>query len=127
MCIRDRYIADAIKNGACAIVHSEDVEFIPNVTYIRVENPREIFAKLSNIISDYPSRKMDLVAVTGTNGKTTTSKLVAYLIERLFGPCANIGTDGANVAGEIIPTSNTTPDITEINSCLLYTSDAADE
>lgn len=113
-----KYILDAIKNGAAAIVHSEDVEFIPNITYIRVENPREIFAKLSNIISDYPSRKMDLVAVTGTNGKTTTSKLAAYLIERLFGPCANIGTDGANVAGEIIPTSNTTPDITEVNRIL---------
>ena len=113
-----KYIAEAIKAGACAIVHSEDVEFVPNITYIRVENPRKSLADLSNIITDFPSRKMDLVAVTGTNGKTTTSKLVAYLIERLFGPCANIGTDGANVAGEIIPTSNTTPDITEINRIL---------
>ena len=113
-----KYIPEAIKAGACAIVHSEDMEFIPNITYIRVENPRKILADLSNIISDFPSRKMDLVAVTGTNGKTTTSKLVAYLIERLFGPCANIGTDGAKVAGEIIPTSNTTPDITEINRIL---------
>lgn len=75
-------------------------------------------AEISNLITDFPSEKLNVIGVTGTNGKTTTSKLIAYLIGKIFGPCANIGTDGANVGGEIIETSNTTPDITEINKVL---------
>lgn len=112
------YIEDAIKNGARAIIHSKDVAFLPGISYFRVKNPRKTFADLSNILTGYPSKKMDLVAVTGTNGKTTTSKLIAFLIEKIFGPCANIGTDGARIKDELIDTPNTTPDISFINKIL---------
>lgn len=112
------YIDQAIKNGAKAVIFTEDIDIIGGITYIKVENPRDTFARISNIINDYPSKKMNLVAVTGTNGKTTTSKLIAFLIGRIFGKCANIGTDGADIDGEIIPTSNTTPDINILNKIL---------
>ncbi len=113
-----KYIDEAIKNGAKAIIHTEDVDFIDGITYLKVADSRDALAKVSNFITDFPSEKLTVIGVTGTNGKTTTSKLIAYLIEKIFGPCANIGTDGANVDGEIIETSNTTPDITEINRIL---------
>lgn len=113
-----KYIDEAINKGARAIIHSEDVEFREGITYLKVTDPREALAEVSNLITGYPSEKLTVIGVTGTNGKTTTSKLIAYLIEKVFGPCANIGTDGANIDGEIIETSNTTPDITEINRIL---------
>ena len=113
-----KYIDEAIEKGAKAIVHTEEVEYREGITYLKVEDPRETLAEISNLITDFPSEKLNVIGVTGTNGKTTTSKLIAYLIEKIFGPCANIGTDGANVGGEIIETSNTTPDITEINKVL---------
>lgn len=113
-----KYINEAIEKGAKAIVHIDDVEYREGITYLKVVDPRETLAQISNLITDFPSEKLNVIGVTGTNGKTTTSKLIAYLIEKIFGPCANIGTDGANVGGEIIETSNTTPDITEINKVL---------
>ena len=113
-----KYIDEAIEKGAKAVIHTEEVEYREGITYLKVEDPRETLAEISNLITDFPSEKLNVIGVTGTNGKTTTSKLIAYLIEKIFGPCANIGTDGANVGGEIIETSNTTPDITEINKVL---------
>lgn len=114
-----KYVDEAIKNGAKAIIHTEDVDFVDGISYLRVGDSRKTLADISNIITDFPSRKLKLVGVTGTNGKTTTSKLTAFLIERLFGKCANLGTDGGVFGENLVETSNTTPDITEINDFLL--------
>ncbi len=113
-----KYIDEAIKNGAKAVIHTEEIVPRDGITYLKVADPRKTLADISNIITDFPSRKLKLIGVTGTNGKTTTSKLIAFLIERLFGKCANLGTDGAMIGDEVISTSNTTPDITEINEFL---------
>lgn len=112
------YIASAIKKGASLIIHTEDVTYEEGISYIRVNDPRKALAQISNLIYDFPSRKMELVAVTGSNGKTTTSRLIAFLMGEIFGDSASIGTNNALVGDEIIPTSNTTPDITEVNRIL---------
>lgn len=112
------YIASAIKKGASLIIHTEDVTYEEGISYIRVNDPRKALAQISNLIYDFPSRKMELVAVTGSNGKTTTSRLIAFLMGEIFGDSSSIGTNNALVGDEIIPTSNTTPDITEVNRIL---------
>lgn len=112
------YIASAIKKGASLIIHTEDVTYEEGISYIRVNDPRKALAQISNLIYDFPSKKMELVAVTGSNGKTTTSRLIAFLMGEIFGDSASIGTNNALVGDEIIPTSNTTPDITEVNRIL---------
>ena len=110
-----KYIDDAIDRGARAIVYEDDIKLREGISYIKVKNSRKTFADISNIIYDFPSKKMKLIAVTGTNGKTTVSKLCQFLVDKILGPCANIGTDGAVVADELIHTDNTTPDINVIN------------
>ena len=105
-----RYIDEAIKKGARAIIHTEEIDYRDGISYLRVVDPRKTLADVSNIITDFPSRKLKLVGVTGTNGKTTTSKLVAYLIDKLFGKCANLGTDGGILGDKVMETSNTTPE-----------------
>lgn len=113
-----KYINQAINKGASLIVHTEDISYQEGISYIKVEDPRKTLAQISNLIYDYPSKKMDIVAVTGSNGKTTTSRLISFLMGEIFGKSASIGTDKAVLYDEEIPTTNTTPDITEVNRIL---------
>jgi len=106
-----QYIHQAIQNGAAVIVAEPGIEFVHlTVPVIEVKNLREqvgIFA--ANFYAN-PSRYMDLVGVTGTNGKTTTSQLLAQLLRVLRGQCGAIGTLGIGL-NEIEKTPGlTTPD-----------------
>ncbi|MDY6065830.1 MAG: UDP-N-acetylmuramoyl-L-alanyl-D-glutamate--2,6-diaminopimelate ligase [Finegoldia sp.] len=112
------YIDKAIEKGAGLIVHTKDIEKKEGISYAKVKNSRVAFAEISNILSDNPSKKMTIVGVTGTNGKTTTSFLIYFLLKKLTGHCANIGTNGAYLDDDLIESSNTTPEIDEINSIL---------
>ncbi|NQU16794.1 MAG: UDP-N-acetylmuramoyl-L-alanyl-D-glutamate--2,6-diaminopimelate ligase, partial [Candidatus Saganbacteria bacterium] len=74
------YISQAIKNGAKLIVAEKDCEVPKGVEKKIVPNARKALAELSNEYYDYPSKKLTLIGITGTNGKTTT----AYLIEAIL-------------------------------------------
>lgn len=98
------YIASAIEKGASLVIHTADIKREDGISYIKVADPRKSLAQISNLIYDFPSKKMDLVAVTGSNGKTTTSRLISFLMGEIFGDSASIGTNNAVVGDEIIPT-----------------------
>lgn len=113
------YIENALENGASTIVYTnDDVEFKNGINYIKVEDARLALAKISNFLSDFPSKSLRMIGVTGTNGKTTTANIVSFLLNKLGEPCANIGTDGAFFNGKTLPTEHTTPEITDINYIL---------
>lgn len=113
-----KFIDSAINKGAKTIIHTEDIDYIDGINYIKVADARKVTSEISNILAYYPSRKMTVVGVTGTNGKTTTSSLIYFLMKEIFGKATNIGTDGAFVNGDRQDTSNTTPDIFFINKIL---------
>lgn len=113
------YIENALENGASTIVYTNDnVEFKNGINYIKVEDARLALAKISNFLSDFPSKSFRMIGVTGTNGKTTTANIISFLLNKLGESCANIGTDGAFFNGKTLPTEHTTPEITDINYIL---------
>ena len=110
-----KYIDDAIKNGAKTIVYQNDIDLKDGINYIKVADSRYALAQISNILEDFPSKKMTVVGVTGTNGKTTTATTIYYLMKEIYGNATNIGTDGTFIGDERSDTSNTTPDIYLLN------------
>jgi len=105
-----KYIDDAIKNGASTVVYQNDIDIEEGINYIKVKDTRLALSQISNVLEDFPSKKMTVVGVTGTNGKTTTATTIYYLMREIYGNATNIGTDGTFIGDEYSETSNTTPD-----------------
>lgn len=110
-----KYIPYAILNGAKTIIYQNDIEFEPGINYIRVADSRKALSDISNILEDNPSKKMTVIGVTGTNGKTTTATSIYYLMKEIYGQATNIGTDGTFIGEVKTDNSNTTPDIYLMN------------
>lgn len=105
--------------GAAAIVCEEFPERLEsNVTYIRVANTAIALGLLASQWWGNPSRKLKLVGVTGTNGKTTTATLI-YEMARLMGYKAGLLSTVCNyIDDEAVPTNQTTPDPLTLNELL---------
>ncbi len=112
------YIRDAIINGAIAIITEEDTN-ITHVTVIRVKNTRRAMAVLANKFFDYPSEKLQLVGITGTNGKTSTSYMVKNILEKANNKVGVIGTIANWIGEKRIETKLTTPEAIDFQA-LLY-------
>ena len=105
------FIGKAIALGASLVVCQEFPNEIPaNVTFCRVADSRNIAALSAHRFYDYPSSKMKVVGVTGTNGKTTVTTLLFQLYTALGYKCGLISTVENKVGDKIIATEHTTPD-----------------
>ena len=109
------YIEKAIENGAAKIV-CEHGSY--NVETIVVPDTKEYLQKY--IVDNYKDivNKLDIIGVTGTNGKTTTCFLTYQMLNKLGIKTAYIGTIGFYLENEVYELPNTTPEITEIYSML---------
>ena len=103
------FIDAAIEKGATVIV-AERNDPRPRVTTVVVENTRRALADLGAAFFQYPSRKLRLAAVTGTNGKTTTTFLIKHICEKANVRCGLIGTVRYEIADRILPATRTTPE-----------------
>ena len=114
-----KFISKAIELGAVAIL-LEDMpeELNEKVTYLQVASTEEEAGKVATMFYGEPSRKLKLVGVTGTNGKTTVATLL-YRMFREFGYKVGLLSTVCNyINDEEVPASHTTPDPIELN-CLL--------
>lgn len=104
------FIKDAIEQGAKAIIIQKDIYMEEGITYIKVYDTRLALAKVSSNIYNEPSKKLDLIGVTGTNAKTTITYLVKSIFEANQRKIGVVGTIGNVINGEMIKTNNTTPE-----------------
>lgn len=106
-----KYIEDAIKRGATSIIVEKDVEISDrNITIIKVKDSRASLSKVSSDFYDNPSKNMEMIGITGTNGKTTITYLVQSILECADRKTGIIGTIGSVINGELKKTENTTPE-----------------
>jgi UDP-N-acetylmuramoyl-L-alanyl-D-glutamate--2,6-diaminopimelate ligase len=120
-----RFIADAVGNGAVAVVGELPPQTLGDVpwgafTYVRVANARSALGWMCAAWHDFPSRKMTLVGVTGTDGKTTTVNLVYASLRAAGFNAGMISTVNARIGAEEIDTGlhTTTPDAPDVQRYL---------
>lgn len=113
------FISEVVKNGAGTIVcETLPGEINPEVCYLVVEDSAVALAHIASWWYDYPSKKLSLVGVTGTNGKTTTATLL-YEMVQLLGYKAGLLSTVCNIIDkEVIPAKQTTPDPLSLNKML---------
>lgn len=119
------YIPAAIEKGAAAILCEEMPEQTnPDVTYIQVKDSEDAVGKVATTFYGDPTSKMELVGVTGTNGKTTIATLL-YNVFRYFGYKVGLISTVCNyIDDQPIPTEHTTPDPITLNRLLGQMADA---
>jgi len=118
-----KFIEEAIEKGARAVVVVQSpqskVSISPQkISFIKVEDTRRALAKLAAQFYGNPSRKLKVVGITGTNGKTTVSYLIEALLKEVNFIPAVIGTINYHFKDKVISSKNTTPGPLEFQSML---------
>lgn len=121
-----RYIPDAIARGALAVVGEAQVDALL-VPYFQVNDSRLALAMISAAFFGYPSRKMTVVGVTGTDGKTTTATMIYHILRATGYNTGLISTVSALVGEQALDTGFhvTTPEATEIQAYLAQMAEKA--
>lgn len=118
-----KYIGKAWENGAIAAVVTRDVEG-DGKTVVITGDSRYALARCSATFYKNPSREIELLGITGTKGKTTTSFMIKAILDRAFGDCAIMGNLGIDYKGVHITTSQNTPQSSDLQQVLRAMSDA---
>jgi UDP-N-acetylmuramoyl-L-alanyl-D-glutamate--2,6-diaminopimelate ligase len=119
-----KFLESAIGNGASVVVLEQDSALSDyyfmhsGVVKIVVPDSRKALAVMSANYYNHPSRKLTMVGVTGTNGKTTTTHLVKAILEAAGQRVGLLGTIEYRIGDEVIPASHTTPESLELNELL---------
>jgi UDP-N-acetylmuramoyl-L-alanyl-D-glutamate--2,6-diaminopimelate ligase len=113
------FIDAAIAKGAVAIVtENMPANIVDGITYVEVENTSTAAGLMAHYFYGVPSTKINLVGVTGTNGKTTVATILFNLFTKLGYKCGLISTVENKIAETIIPATHTTPDAINLNALL---------
>lgn len=112
------YISTAIDRGASAVVYEQNGFVSRRATRVRVADTRASLAHLANVYYQHPSRKLKVIGVTGTNGKTTTAFLVKKILENAGIPTGLIGTIRYEVGKRVIPAMRTTPEALDVQDLM---------
>ena len=112
------YISEAINNGASAILANGRAPISNRVPIMQVQNPRKVMSKIAANFYDNPSKKLNVIGITGTNGKTTTTQIIDHIIRFSMRPSSSLGTLGFNTPTGMISTGFTTPESVELHQIL---------
>lgn len=112
------YITQAVEKGACAVIAEEFKTYDLSATLVTVKDSAEALGIVSSNYYDNPSQKLKLVAVTGTNGKTSIVTMLHQLYTSLGYKCGMLSTIENKVGDEVFNASHTTGDAIQINKNL---------
>ena len=118
------FVEKAVQDGAVAIVVSKPVTVPDHVAVIYVEDTRQALQAAVPFFYDYPASKMRMIGVTGTNGKTTTTHIIAHLLRSQGYTVGVIGTVHILIDDQSYPIHNTTPDVADLQQILQQMVDA---
>lgn len=123
-----RFIAKAVELGATAVLLEDMPEDrSEGVTYIKVASTEDAAGPVATVFYGDPSRRLTLVGVTGTNGKTTIATLLYEMFRRMGHKVGLLSTVCNYIDGEAVPADHTTPDPVELNHLLSRMVDAGCE
>ena len=112
------YVQQVIDAGCKGIIISKQVQTTDKCTVIQVDNTKKALSIVSSNFFGEPSKKLKLIGITGTNGKTTISTLLYNLYTGLGYQTGLISTVVNKISGLEIPATHTTPDSIQLNSIL---------
>jgi len=112
------FVNDAIKRGARVIVADETIPVGENVVFVLVPEAVKALADISSNFYFAPSTKLNLIGITGTNGKTTVTYLLESIYKKAKTPAAVIGTINYRFGEEILQSTTTTPQSSELQYLL---------
>lgn len=125
-----RFLGDAVQQGAKVIVIEDDAAYPDSlamhtgVVKVVVQNTRQALARMAANYYGHPARKLVMIGVTGTNGKTTTTHLVKSILEARGEKVGLIGTIEYAIGTQNVPAPHTTPESLELHGLLAHMVDA---
>lgn len=119
------FIDAAIARGAVAVI-AEKIPAVTSarVTYVQVADARRALARVSQRFYKFPDRSLDLVGITGTNGKTTVAALTKHLLSTDRQRVGLIGTINYDLGARVVPSFRTTPEALDLYGMLAQMHDA---
>lgn len=116
------YIIEAIDNGAIALIIENDVDLsnysTENMTIIKVDNSRIALAKMAETYFDYPAKKLKIIGITGTKGKTTTAYMIRDIMNASGKKTGMIGTIYNTYGNVQIESTRTSPESLDLQKIL---------
>ncbi|MBT5925924.1 MAG: UDP-N-acetylmuramoyl-L-alanyl-D-glutamate--2,6-diaminopimelate ligase, partial [Verrucomicrobia bacterium] len=116
------YIMSALERGAVAIVVDREESIVEHslhkIPFIIVEDARAAMASIAAWFYDYPARKLEMIGITGTNGKTSVAFMTCHLLRSMGKKVGMIGTVRYEIGSRQIPAQRTTPDAIELQRLL---------
>jgi len=112
------FISTAIDRGATAIICEKNGFVSQRATKIKVSDAREALARAAASYYQHPSRRLRVIGITGTNGKTTVAFMVKQILEAAGVNCGLIGTVRYEIGERVIPAQRTTPEALEIQQLM---------
>lgn len=100
---------DAILRGAAVVVSEKNLSLPSRIGQIVVDNIREVLAEVARRYYGEPDKGLEIIGITGTNGKTTVSTLLKHLVDPEGSACGLIGTVAYQLGRRSLPASRTTP------------------
>ncbi len=123
-----QFIPKATAQGAVAILcETMPTDPADGVTYITVDSTEQCVGPVATTFFGDPSRRMKLVGVTGTNGKTTIATLLYNMMRKMGHRCGLLSTVCNYIDGEAVAATHTTPDAIQLNSLLARMAEAGCE